>query len=410
MRIEGYSLQMEAYREAKTEVNSALSASITTQQIEQTKAQELTISDEEKGGSGAIQAEVKQEKLDAFVAKVEQEMIGALLSVLSGKRAETSSAAELELELVETYKESESLEFSTKGIIQADGKEIEVDVNFSLSREFAIEQRLSLSVFGGEEKKEEFVDPLVISLEGSMPKISSDTTFNFDIDSDGQIDQISTLEGQNGFLALDKNENGKIDDGNELFGTKSGNGFKDLNIYDEDKNGWIDENDPIFNKLRVWVKTSTEDRLVALGEVGIGAVYLGHQNTPFTYKDLNGTHAQMRSSGMFLYENGQSGAVSQIDFVKKGGVPVSTPKESVSQSIKEYDNNLSYEDKQVTLSSKNSILEKIKESLEKKIEELETKIKVTTNNREANSYRGEKISLEAQINALQNLSVKLSAA
>ncbi|NOR58712.1 MAG: hypothetical protein GQ474_09345 [Sulfurimonas sp.] len=156
-------------------------------------------------------------------------------------------------------------------------------------------------------------DPLVISLNGTMPSLSS-KTFSFDIDSDGKSDQISQLNSGNGFLALDKNSNGIIDDGGELFGTKSGDGFRDLSKYDEDKNGWIDENDAIFDKLRIWQKSEGKDELVALGEVGIGAIFLGNTSTPFNIKsDSNELLGEIKKSGIVLFENGKAGVISQVD-------------------------------------------------------------------------------------------------
>ena len=51
------------------------------------------------------------------------------------------------------------------------------------------------------------VDPLVITLSGELPSLEA-RTFSFDIDSDGELDQISRLKSGSGFLALDKNGNG----------------------------------------------------------------------------------------------------------------------------------------------------------------------------------------------------------
>ena len=135
------------------------------------------------------------------------------------------------------------------------------------------------------------------------------------IDSNGTKDQISQLKSGNAFLALDKNNNNSIDNGNELFGTQSGNGFADLKAYDDDKNGWIDENDAIFNKLRVWQKSEGKDKLLALGEVGIGAIFLGSAQSPFTLKSAsNETLGEIKSSGIVLFENGRAGVISQVDF------------------------------------------------------------------------------------------------
>lgn len=138
-----------------------------------------------------------------------------------------------------------------------------------------------------------------------------------------------------GFLALDRNNDGKVNNGSELFGTKSGNGFKDLMIYDTDGNGWIDENDPIFDKLRVWVKNdSGEDRLIGLGEVGIGAIYLGNVETPFTLTDSENEERLgiLKQSGIFLKENGEAGIVQNIELAVEAAEPEAPQYKSMDEN------------------------------------------------------------------------------
>jgi len=211
-----------------------------------------------------------------------------------------------EVQITSTYTEAQELNFQTKAYVQAGNKEIEIALDISLSRSFTYQTEIILS-------QDILKDPLVISLDGTLPMLSSHK-FAFDIDSDGSNNQISMLKQNSGFLALDKNENGKIDDGSELFGTKSGDGFKDLSKFDDDKNGWIDENDKIFDRLQVWMKTENKDKLVGLGELGIGAIYLGNTQTPFDIKSqTNELLGQIKKSGFFLFENGRAGVVSQVD-------------------------------------------------------------------------------------------------
>ena len=135
------------------------------------------------------------------------------------------------------------------------------------------------------------------------------------MDSNGTADQISFAGSGSGFLALDKNSDGKINDGNELFGPQSGNGFSELGKYDSDNNGWIDENDSIFNNLRIWTKDSEgNDKLFALGEKGIGAIYLGNIDTNFKMKNQdNDSQGEIQSTGIFVKENGSVGTVQHID-------------------------------------------------------------------------------------------------
>ena len=127
-----------------------------------------------------------------------------------------------------------------------------------------------------------------------------------------------------GVVYEDLNGNGVVDGGSELFGTESGDGFGDLARFDSDGNGWIDENDPIFKGLRIWSKTEGEDRLIALGEAGIGAIYLGAARTDYTLRGESAAAlGQLRQTGFFLKEDGDAGLIQQIDLA----VEESTPKE-----------------------------------------------------------------------------------
>ncbi|WP_169752642.1 hypothetical protein [Campylobacter mucosalis] len=243
-----------------------------------------------------------------MIAKMAQEAIDMLKGIKKEQNSELISFNTDPFLVTQKRSESENLKLQTTGIIKAGSKEINVLIDINLSKSFQEISQIKV--------EPRFIDPLVITLDGNMPKVLEDR-FEFDIDSDGEIDQISRLGANSGFLALDKNGDGKINNGSELFGANSGDGFADLSRYDDDKNGWIDENDKIFNKLRIWHKSGDNERLVALGEVGIGAIFLGSTSSEFSLKDSqNNELAQLKRSGFFLYENGKSGIVAQMDFVK----------------------------------------------------------------------------------------------
>ncbi len=126
------------------------------------------------------------------------------------------------------------------------------------------------------------------------------------------------LGAGSGYLALDKNGDGVINDGSELFGPQSGSGFRDLAAYDEDGNGWIDENDSIWSKLKIWCKNPDgTDSLYTLKEKGVGAICLQNTATDFTLKGSGGRdNGYLRSTGIFLYENGNVGTVQHLDLTQ----------------------------------------------------------------------------------------------
>ncbi len=207
--------------------------------------------------------------------------------------------------------ESEDTCFTAKGkAICKDGREIEFGINVGMSRRF---ESLAENLLSAGDVH--CIDPLVINLGGDITSVS-DQNFYFDLDGDGEKEYISSLTGDNGFLALDKNGDGEINDGTELFGTKTGNGFKELAVHDTDGDGWIDEDDDIFDKLKVWVRDPSGDRLLSLKDAGIGAINLMNAGTEFSLKnETNKTNAIVRSTGMFLFEDGRAGTVQQIDLV-----------------------------------------------------------------------------------------------
>jgi len=208
--------------------------------------------------------------------------------------------------------ESEKVSFSSTGTIRtSDGREIKIDLQLNMSREFFSSEEIHIRAGDALRK-----DPLVINFDAPSA-ILSDNKFSFDIDCDGSPDQISRLLAGSGFLSLDLNNDGKINDGSELFGPQSGDGFADLSQYDLDENGWIDENDIIFDRLRIWTKDEYgNDTLFALGEKGIGAIYLGSAGTAFSLRgEENKENGVIQKTGIFLHENGTAGSVQHVDLI-----------------------------------------------------------------------------------------------
>lgn len=210
----------------------------------------------------------------------------------------------------ETRIETERTEFQARGVVQtADGQRIDLEIDLRMSRRF-IEQRSLQGTL-----QPELQDPLVVNFDAPAAALT-DTRFAFDLDADGEKQQVAFLRPGSGFLAIDRNDNGKIDNGSELFGPLSGDGFAELRRYDADGNGWIDANDPVYERLRVWTRDAQgRDQLLALGEVGVGAIYLGHVATPFDlrHSEDNALLGQVRSTGVWVGSDGRSGTVQQID-------------------------------------------------------------------------------------------------
>ena len=286
------------------------------------------------------------------------------------------------------YTEAQALKFETNAIVKTEDKKIELDLNISLSRSFVEQVKVPQIDFNNITK---LWDPLILDISGALPSLSS-KKFSFDIDIDGTNEQISMLARESAFLAFDKNENNNVDNGSELFGAKSGDGFEELRGYDNDKNGWIDENDNIYDKLKIWQKTENKSELIAIEEVGIGAIFLGDISTPFEIKSSsNELLGVMKKSSFFLFENGKSSLISQIDLA------IITDKETLDgvsatiNSLNKLQGMSLYKNKDInSTESGDARLEKLQELLKS------TEAKLPT------ASEDEKLSLQDKINSINS--------
>lgn len=211
---------------------------------------------------------------------------------------------ELRIDVTEIREHEEHLSFHANGTITtADGREIRMDARLDMSKETT--ETITLSLRAGNAN---MTDPLVLNLDGKGAALS-DEKIELDLDMDGETDTISFLEQGSGFLVLDRNRNGKVDDGGELFGPATNNGFQELQAYDQDNNLWIDEKDAVFFNLNLWTRDGNgNDQLSTLTENNIGAIYLGRAATPFDMGE-----GQLRETGIFLMENGETNLIQEID-------------------------------------------------------------------------------------------------
>ena len=211
----------------------------------------------------------------------------------------------------ESYTESEQTAVSISGSVKtADGQEINFDLQWTMARHYHEESETNLHLGNAAQK----TDPLVLNFAGPAAQLI-DQRFAFDLNADGQTENINFVAPGSGFLVFDRNEDGKINNGQELFGPTTGDGFSELNALDSDRNGWIDENDSYYKKLQIWShRANGEDAFQSLAEANVGAIALNHIASPFDLKNQNNELlGQVRSSGIFLQEDGRAGTIQQID-------------------------------------------------------------------------------------------------
>lgn len=218
----------------------------------------------------------------------------------------------IEYDRHESHFEAEQTRFAAQGVVTtADGHEIRFQLELAMSRTHHREESVSLRAGDAAVK-----DPLVLNF-GAQGAQLENARFAFDLDVDGVLDSIAFVASGSGFLVLDRNGDGVVNDGSELFGPRTGDGFEELAPYDVDGNRWIDEADPVFGELRIWTRDAEGgDTLTPLTAMGVGAIGLARVATPFSLKTVeNEQLGQLRSSGVYLNENGTAGSVQQVDLV-----------------------------------------------------------------------------------------------
>jgi len=203
----------------------------------------------------------------------------------------------------------ESFGYRSHGsVTTTDGREISFALDLDMQR-YTYEESTATLQFRLTPRVQ---DPLVLNLATDRVGLNAQE-FGFDLNADEIDEKMSRLSPGSTFLAIDRNGNGRIDDGSELFGAHTGNGFAELALLDSDTNGWIDENDPLFYSLLTW---RPDEALQSLQDAGVGAIFLGQTATPFTLRHSEGeTAGFLRSTGIFLTEDGQARTIQQIDMV-----------------------------------------------------------------------------------------------
>ncbi len=229
--------------------------------------------------------------LDEILALL-RDLLQRIRERLLGRTQPTASGTPVQA----TRTTEERTDVRIRGSVQtADGR------NLGFAMDLHLQQQVQTSTLAA------FQDPLVLTYDGPSARFEG-KRWDFDLDADGKSESLPGLTANSGLLVFDKDGDQVADDGGELFGARSGNGFQDLRVLDSDGNGWIDEGDPAFNQLKLW-NPGEGKGLHSLQEKGIGALWTGALASPF---DLG--QGQLRSTGLYLHENGRAGALQQVDF------------------------------------------------------------------------------------------------
>lgn len=229
-----------------------------------------------------------------------------------GPRALAVPAWEVSFEQYRRIEESEHTSVRASATVTTDaGATHQVHLELDMSRHFVEEHLLRVHLAAGGEP----VDPLVVTLAPQMAGFG-DGVMHFDLDLDGQTNEVRMTAGASAYLVDDHDGDGRITDGSELFGPRTGDGFAELAELDEDGNGWIDAGDAAYHRLRLAVADGSGGVVLrGLAESGVAAIGVSAVASPFLVTDADGAIGQIRSTGMVLLESGLAGTVQHVDLL-----------------------------------------------------------------------------------------------
>ena len=248
-------------------------------------------------GQPVIIREVKEHLEPASSSKSPHISLNVALPV---QRAEVISSI--------VYSQEEKVMFSAQGAVQTvDGRDISFNLGLSMERKTMVTDSAAIGF-------SMFIDPLVLRFDTGTALLS-DSVFSFDLNGDGQKEQLACPGRGCGFLSIDRDSDGVIGNGLELFGPKTGEGFGELAGFDSDANQWIDENDPIFDKLLIFSPDGQGGgSLQSLRQAGVGAISIVHAGTDFQMESQGGEIlGRVKASGIFLTEAGEVRSLQEID-------------------------------------------------------------------------------------------------
>jgi VCBS repeat-containing protein len=153
-------------------------------------------------------------------------------------------------------------------------------------------------------------DPIILDL--GDPGIDLSYSVAFDLNADGQLDNLAWTGGQDGILAMDLDQSGAIENGTEVFSPyfdQGGytNALTALASLDSNGDGVIDSADPAFADLLVWQDQNHNGRsetgeLKSLADLGIASISL---NATASTGTIDGQ--ALLGQGTFTYTGGESG-------------------------------------------------------------------------------------------------------
>jgi len=172
--------------------------------------------------------------------------------------------------------------------------------------------------------------PIMLDLNGDGIHTSSITNgTQFDLDADGNLDQVGWSDGKDAFLVHDINKDGQVNDGSELFGSstilkdgsKATDGYEALGALDVNKDNVINSQDTAYNELKLWIDANQDGKvddgeMMSLKDAGVESMNLTAKNDVSVD---NGNIIGLESS--FTTTSGETHDMADVWFAEQSNIP-----------------------------------------------------------------------------------------
>jgi hypothetical protein len=189
---------------------------------------------------------------------------------------------------------------------------------------FSIEHIMTLSGVGyGSLSASNFAstaDPIVLDLgQNGITFSNIENGVQFDMDADGEKEQLAWTNGEDGLLVMDLDGSGAIENGTEVLSPHFkdggyGNSLDALTSLDDNADGILDLSDAAFGDLRVWSDANRDgesqaSELLGLSDLGVESIDLG---AIVGDSQIDGQH--VFAQGQFTMVSGETGDYVGVNF------------------------------------------------------------------------------------------------
>jgi len=138
--------------------------------------------------------------------------------------------------------------------------------------------------------------------------------FAFDLNGDGQTEQVPLLSGHRGYLALDRNSNQRIDSGSNCSALRPATATPNWRAMTSTAMAGSTKTTPCSPSSRCGCPRRRRGTADVTQGGGVGALSLAATQTPFALRTSgNDPLGMVRSTSAYLREDGGAGTMQQID-------------------------------------------------------------------------------------------------